>query len=361
MNQKIRIKDIAARTGVSSGTVDRVLHNRGYVANDVRERVLQVMEEMGYQPNIMARTLANNRTVRIAAILPDFAIDPYWVQPKDGVEMAAKAVRHYDVMVEYYYFGLFDPVDFRRQAAKALASAPDAVLFAPLFLKEAEELLAQTKQAEVPVAMLNTDIPDVQALCYIGQDSFQSGVLAGRLLNFGLNTGDHAMVLNLDKGVSNARHLLEKARGFRSYFEALKQKHIVVHTESFEDFDKPGALSAWLKVQFQRYGNLNGFFVTNSRAYLLADALGQHLLQKVKIVGFDLIEPNIRLLADDKIRFLINQNAWHQGYLGIMAIVNHLILHKPIRRNQFLPLDIVVRENVDYYLERAGDLSLVVV
>ncbi|MBK8424919.1 MAG: LacI family DNA-binding transcriptional regulator [Lewinellaceae bacterium] len=61
MQQRIRIKDIAAQTGVSIGTVDRVLHNRGHVAPEVRIRVLRVMEEMGYQPNMVARSLANNK------------------------------------------------------------------------------------------------------------------------------------------------------------------------------------------------------------------------------------------------------------------------------------------------------------
>ena len=64
MQQKIRIKDIAAQTGVSIGTVDRVLHNRGHVSPDVRARVLKVMEEMGYEPNIMARSLANSTSPR---------------------------------------------------------------------------------------------------------------------------------------------------------------------------------------------------------------------------------------------------------------------------------------------------------
>ncbi len=57
MHQRIRIKDIAAQTGVSIGTVDRVLHNRGHVSADVRVRVLRVMEEMGYQYWQAARPL----------------------------------------------------------------------------------------------------------------------------------------------------------------------------------------------------------------------------------------------------------------------------------------------------------------
>ncbi|MBK7937081.1 MAG: LacI family DNA-binding transcriptional regulator [Lewinellaceae bacterium] len=110
MSQRPRIKDIAEQAGVSSGTVDRVLHERGNVAPDVRERILQVMEEMGYEPNLMARSLANNRKVlRIAVILPDFTGDPYWAQPKEGIERAAEAVRHYGVGRRFSFFSPVRP------------------------------------------------------------------------------------------------------------------------------------------------------------------------------------------------------------------------------------------------------------
>jgi LacI family transcriptional regulator len=361
MKRRIRIKDIAERTGVSIGTIDRVLHNRGHVSAEVREQVLKVMAEMGYEPNIMARTLAQNRILRILALLPDYRQDPYWVQPKEGVEVAAAAVEHYGVRVEFRFFALFEPADFAEKAAAAVAEQPDALLFAPLFLKEGKHLLEETARHGIPTVMINTNIPDTEALSYIGQDSYQSGVLAGRLLNFGLHDGDHAMVLNLDKDVSNARHLMDKERGFKDFFESIPDKTITIHAAALEDFDRPDLLKSWLDDHFKRYPALHGFFVTNSRAYVLVRALDPDLVKNIKIVGFDLIEPNLQLLADNKIRFLINQNAWHQGYLGILTIVQKLILKKEVRREQFLPLDIIVRENVEYYLKRILEVPLATV
>ena len=49
---KIRIKDIAALAGVSTGTVDRVLHNRGEVSQKSREKIEKILTELNYQPNI---------------------------------------------------------------------------------------------------------------------------------------------------------------------------------------------------------------------------------------------------------------------------------------------------------------------
>ena len=55
---KIRIKDIARLANVSTGTVDRVLHNRGEVSAKSREKVEKVLKEINYQPNIYASALA---------------------------------------------------------------------------------------------------------------------------------------------------------------------------------------------------------------------------------------------------------------------------------------------------------------
>ncbi len=359
---EITIKDVARKAGVSTGTVDRVLHDRGNVAADVRHRVQQVMLELGYQPNIMARSLANNKkTLRIAAILPDYRSDLYWVQPKEGIERAAEMVRHYGVAVEFHFFPLFDPAGYSATIRQALATQPGAVLFAPLFLAESDLLIQEATRLGIPKVMINTNIEGTDALCYIGQDSYQSGVLAGRLLNFGLEDGDCAMVLNLDKGVRNARHLLDKQRGFKDFFEQLEGKSITIYDEVFEDFDDVEAMRGWIGKRLAAQPRLNSFFVTNSRAYKLAAALDASTLQRVKIVGFDLLEPNLRLLADNKIRFLINQNAWQQGYLAVMALVNKLVLKKEVPAQQYLPLDIVVRENVAYYLQRTLELPIAVV
>lgn len=361
MNPPIRIKDIAEKTGVSIGTVDRVLHNRGHVSAKSREKVLRAMEEMGYQPNILARMLVNNRVFRIAVLMPDYRQDAYWVQPKEGVEKAVAAVHHYGVQIDWFFFDLFDAADFQRHARQALEARPDALLVAPVFRLEGERLLREAEDQQLPVVMINTELESAPCLCYIGQESYQSGVLAGRLLDFGLDDGDQALVLNLDRSVANARHLLDKEQGFREYFAGVRDKMIQVHSEIFEDFDNTPLLRTWITAQFERTPRLRGIFVTNSRAYKLVRALDEENARRVKIVGFDLVEPNLNFLEENKISFLINQNAWHQGYLGILAAVNNLILKKDIARHQYLPLDIVVRENVDYYLKRTLELPMAAV
>ena len=71
-NHKIRIKDIAELAGVSEGTVDRVLHNRGDVSEKSRIAVTKVLAEMNYTPNLFARSLASKKQYHFTSMIPTF-------------------------------------------------------------------------------------------------------------------------------------------------------------------------------------------------------------------------------------------------------------------------------------------------
>ena len=351
MKRPVRIKDIALKAGVSTGTVDRVLHNRGKVSPKTEEKVLKAIQELGYKPNIMASTLAYGKTIRIGILLPNFEQDAFWVQPKEGIENAWDSVSHYSVVLENYYFDLYKASSFVEKSEELLANAPDFVILAPIFQEESKPIVKKIEEANIPYIMINTNLPDAEPLCYIGQDSYQSGVLAGRILDFRLSDGDAVMILHLETDSSNATHLIQKDKGFKDYFANIKDKK--VETLRYElDGEDAASLKASLVDLVRIHSNLKGVFVSTSKAYKIADFLPEY----IKLVGFDLIADNLAFLASRKIDFLINQNAYQQGFRAIRTIYEHHILKKEVAKINYLPLDIVVSENVEYYLDR--DLPL---
>lgn len=362
MNSRIRIIDIAKKAGVSKGTVDRVLHKRGNVSPIAKEKIKAAMEELDYQPNVIASALAYNRRWRIAALLPDHKNDPFWLQPKIGIEKAIKSLRDYGVSLEQFDFRDGDEVHFQEQGKKILTGKFDAVLVAPIFSTEGHEFLNQCSDMKIPYLLINTFLErdDPYFLCYIGQDSYQSGVLAAKLLDFGMSPGGKVMVLHLEADVYNSMHLLEKERGFKDFFERHQQKNIHIVKAAYENiFDKIG-LRFFLKQQFADHPNIKGVFVTTSKLFHIMDLMSELGLEEIKMVGFDLIEENLDYLKQDKINFLINQNPVKQGFLGVMNIFNHLILKKEPTKKQYLPLDVVMLENMQYYIEKEEELHLIV-
>ncbi|MCX8025096.1 MAG: LacI family transcriptional regulator [Thermanaerothrix sp.] len=82
------IREVAARAGVSPTTVSHVINNTRYVSPETRERVLQAMEELGYRPNVLARSLRRGETHTLGLILPDSA-NPFFAEVARAIEDAA--------------------------------------------------------------------------------------------------------------------------------------------------------------------------------------------------------------------------------------------------------------------------------
>jgi len=346
---RIRIKDIAAKAGVSTGTVDRVLHKRGKVSEKAKARVEQVMKELGYKPNFIASALAYNRRVIIACLVFSEE-DLYWSQIIEGMNKGEMATTHYGVTLQRYICDEKDRGQFIRLTEEITCSRPDAVLLAPLFRDESYVFIDTCKELDIPVALINTYIPNAAALCYIGQDSYQSGLVAGRLIDLNLKKkASSVLLLNFDPTPTFSQHFLDKEAGFRKYFDTRVDNKVRISTHNLTDFECQVTLRQQLLALFEAQDDLSGIFVTNSRAFKMLDCLDPEHTEHIMIVAFDLIAPNLAYLKAKRVDFLINQNPVLQGYLGIINLVNHILLKEDVTKIQHLPLDIAIKENCDYY------------
>ena len=103
-DQNYTIKDIARMAGVSAGTVDRVLHNRGDVSEKSKEKVQKVLDEINYQPNVFAIGLAAKKKYVITCMIPHYNEHDYWHSVATGIERARQELRPFNVSVDYLYY-----------------------------------------------------------------------------------------------------------------------------------------------------------------------------------------------------------------------------------------------------------------
>src|SRR5579875_3685098 len=93
----MRLEEVAARAGVSIATVSRVLNDSSVVKSKTRARVLKVIEELRYHPNLHARTLAGGKSKSIGVIVSNLE-NPFFFDVYQAVETDARA-RGYEVVV----------------------------------------------------------------------------------------------------------------------------------------------------------------------------------------------------------------------------------------------------------------------
>ena len=89
MDSKPTIKDVASLAGVSRQTVSRVINDRPGVSPDTRARVQAVVEELGYQPDAVARSLVTGRTFTLGCISPNL-VDYTFARIMEGAQEEAK-------------------------------------------------------------------------------------------------------------------------------------------------------------------------------------------------------------------------------------------------------------------------------
>lgn len=342
MDKKYTIKDIAELAGVSKGTVDRVLHRRGKVSSKALAEVEKVLREIDYQPNPIARNLKNNKIYRIAALLPDPKEDSYWTPAVKGIKDAAKEFKPFGVLVERYYYHPTDKNSFLEKSKEALDDSPDVLLMAPLFQKEALEIFNSCEERNVLVALFNNYIGVSKAKTFIGQDLHQSGRVAASLIHKMVSYESTIAIVHLDEET----HMRFKEEGFKSYFSEMKLAPKIVTYSASTNNDQ---LFQELNDALIEEQDLSAVFVTNSKAYLLAQTLNKHK-NKTTIVGYDLLEENIAYLQNGEIDFLIHQKPKRQAYLGVGYLAEYFLFGKPIPEQSLLPIDIITPENVRYHV-----------
>jgi LacI family transcriptional regulator len=354
----VRIKDIASKAGVSIGTVDRVLHKRGNVSEKKHQKVMKIIEEMNYEPNLLARALVSRKIYNLAALLPDPAVDTYWKEPQEGIEKAAREMRQYGIRAREY---IFDPLNKRSFVSKANAltkDEPDGILVSPIFYKESLTFFEKWQKMGVPFILFNTQITEFSPLGYIGQDSYQSGLLAARLIHYGQPARSTIAVAHIDEELNDSIHLQKKEKGFRHYFSQnnLDDRFNIVSIQLSRS-DAVG-FSRGIDELIESGAGVGAIFVTTCKAYEVAKYLEQRRIENISIVGYDLLAPNLHYLAEGKIDFLINQNARAQGYWGIRELTDHLVFKRDVPELKYLPLDIVTKENMNYFTGAAGSETI---
>lgn len=344
------VKEIARRANVSLGTVDRVINNRAGVAVKTRNRVNAIIEELNYQPNVLARRLAltSRGPLRLAVLLPDISEETeYWKAPLEGINKADLEIRQYGVQVEHYFFDQNVQSGFAEQVKRIMENAPDGVLITPTFEKESIVLMKFCKKKEIPCVLMNSDIPDQQRLCYIGPELFDSGYLSGQLVHYCLKDGQKAMIVNIAREIENNVAILRKEDGFLAYFREKLSEDLLVHLNMTDTGYM--AVAGRLTALLEEHKKIGIIYVTNSRVALVAEWLESIGRSDIVLIGYDYLDKNLDYLKRGVIDFLLCEKPQEQGYRGVMSLFQYLVFSITVQEDYLIPIDIVTSANYRYY------------
>ena len=351
--EKIRIKDIAERAGVSVGTVDRVLHDRPNVSKSAREKVEKALEEVNYEPNAYASALAYNRDYTFFCIIPMHESEAYWDEIEEGALACTDFRRDFGINLKFVYYERFNNAAFTRMVREFFSAKIDGVVIVPTTLEQTARFTEKLTERQIPYVLLDSYMPDLKPLTFFGQDSFASGYFAAKMLMLIANKEKEiALMKQTRDGRVGSKQQANRETGFRHYmvdhFPEIKITEVDLPLdEEKKDYDDI------LEAFFKEHPLVHHCITFNSKAHLVGSFLQKTNRRNIQIMGYDMVPKNVECIHNGSISFLIAQHAYQQGYASIDALFNAIVMKRQVNPVNYMPIEILTKENVDFYRRTA--------
>ncbi|MDT0238203.1 LacI family DNA-binding transcriptional regulator [Enterococcus faecium] len=267
-----KLEDVAKRANVSKTTVSRVLNNRGYLSQKTIDNVYKAIEELNYQPNVVARQLFQKKTNIVGLLFPTVA-NPFFIELVEALEKKLYEIG-YKVLIGNSMNNKEKETNYLNQL---LSDQVDG-----LIVGTHNQGIQEYKYQNLPIVaidrVMNEDIPVVES------DNYNGGKLATKLL--------------IAQGAKNIIHtngpidLQTPANRRRlAYEDTMKAYQLIPRTVTL-DFNISYVKKKQIFFQmFEDYPKIDGIFASNDidAALILqvAKEKGLNVPADLLVVGYD--------------------------------------------------------------------------
>lgn len=342
---KVTIKEIAERADVHPATVDKVLHHRVGVSDEVRQKVQAIIDEMGYKPNPAGRILQKQgKEFRIAAILADVDAMPFL---KEGIDRGVREQAGFQIQIEYHITKFQDAQGQASILDHAADSRVDGIIISPINAEIVRSAIDRATEAGIPVVTTDSDIDNARRLCYVGMDSARASRVAGRLMGeFLRGKGQVAVISSSTAEENNNYGVATRQQVFTGFIQQEFPKiEIVTCLESFED----AAITYQKTAEILReYPELRGIYITCGGV----SEVGRALLEsgrehEVTVFSFEDYPKILELMRRGVINCTLASDLQRQGMLPVKLIMDYLVFGtKPEREQLFTEFRVLVKESL---------------
>lgn len=337
------IKEIAELAGVSRGTVDRVLNNRGAVNPATAQKVRDIAKALDYRPNRAGLVLAAQKKNLKLGVLLFSSHNPFFDDVIKGVHAKAAELATYNchVIIKQVNFdakeqlaAIHELVEQEEISGLALAPYND-----PSIAAKIDELWRRG----IPTVTLNTDIENCKRIAYVGSDYTKSGQTAAGLINL-LTNGD----VNLGVVIGSEGILCHTQRiaGFR---KQIKQHYphihivdtVLNHDDDFESYDRTTKL-------LTQHPEINALFFAAGGVYGGCRAvISLGLSGKITILTYDKVPTTLEMVEQGVVAATICQQPRQQGSKPLDILFAYLTTGDlPEKEYHYTAVDIRIKENI---------------
>lgn len=326
----VTIKDIAKKAGVSRGTVDRVLHDRGRVAPEKSKLIKEIAEKMGYQPNIAGRGLAaRKKHLKIGFIYLDSDVAPFHRAIYEGAKEYKQELEQYGV--EVCFFPLrevsWEPGDWPGYLERLIGEQRmDGWAIVGTQGKTLEKILKRRGEEEIPIVVYNMDEETDWKLSYVGCDYLQSGKLACGVAALLTDERGKICIASFDHGDIPSSRV--RIQGFeREAGEKYPRMEIVAKLFSDQKLNTSDLVPK-VKKFLEKNDDVDVLYLVNPGDYSICREISKvGARHRIKIITNDLVTQEQReMVRKGDIAVTICQEPEKQGARPLEILFNYLAL-----------------------------------
>ncbi|HEY3628167.1 MAG TPA: LacI family DNA-binding transcriptional regulator [Terracidiphilus sp.] len=337
------IKDIAQALGISIGTVDRALHGRSDISLATRARVLKKAEELGYRPNIAARSLKLNRRLRIGVYFPK-EIASFFDVLRLGVRAAAAASTGVNVELVFRTFPRLDQGDLELLKADANEKL-DGILITPGNPDHIGPALNEVARRGTPVVCVASDAPRTERLASVTADAHASGAIAAELFSRSIHKPGQLATFAGD--LTTLDHA-EKLRGFAANL-AVFAPHLSL-LPAMESHEKPTVAYRQATTLLSRKPYPVGIYVSTANSIPILRALEEkRLLGDIQVITTDLFAELLPYIESGKVLATLYQRPFAQGKTALELLLRYLVQGTAPDVTTRLAPHIILRSNLSLF------------
>jgi len=340
------MKEIAKLAGVSRGTVDRVLNNRGSVNQETEKSIREIAESLNYSPNIAGKNLAVRKKKLKFGFILFGTVDSnfFFTDVVSGIKDRAAALSDFGVTVEIRESKVYDPEQQVKSIDELVGLGINGLAITPINHPVVVEKLKKLSELGIPVVTSNSDIPDCGRLAYVGSNYYKNGETAAGLMN--LITGGTAKI-GIISGSPLVLCHLERVSGFTDYIEKHFPNLKVVNNTVNNDDDEESFIVT--SSMLSKNPEIDALYLTAAGVGGACRAVSEMgLAGKLSIVSFDATAQTCRLLRDGVIDVTIAQQPKKQGAMPLDILLNYLGMGiLPEKELNYTEIEIKIKESLE--------------
>lgn len=315
----VTIKQIAKITGVSRGTVDRVLNHRGNVNSQTEALINKTADELGYKPNLAGKALAARKKKYVIAVILCSEENEFFDDVLDGIRWAEKESADYGITVKLLTMKGYDTARQLRLLDSVKDSVQLVILNAINDIR-IKEKISQMNSLGIRFITVNTEIEGGDVLCHVGVDYEKSGRTAAGVM--GLITGDNVKIV-IAMGSKNILGHNQRVDGFtKTMKERYPSNEIVTIFETKDDVE---LAYNEMNTALKRYPEVTAVYITSGGQKGVCRAIAESGRKDITVVTSDATRSVRQNVENGIIKATICQEPFRQGYCSLRTAVQYLV------------------------------------